>query len=383
LPSAHSTIISANFSYFNGDFVKIENNNIDDSHTAEIALLALHRTLLITGTLFHTKYFPGRSFKMHFSLPSLLLTSTALVSIVSAILAPAPAPQSASTFYDDSAAPDLDSTDVESTKTENVASKAQCTPTSYSTPRAFKLAAEPGPHCLYQTFIGAFETDPDRQEGVKKCKNKCTKNASCRGFSWYSDSATPDVGNCLIAAKLYDPDRVECDPSYTATYLGIYNVTNWTPWDPLIPNGGFESGCFKPWFFGDFTSDSSMRKTVVDCNQNVPGDCAPGGGKRYVRITGNGQNGSQRNYIDAYIGQKPGLTEGTTYKLSAQIRGDSGEFRFTYPVHTGVAIRANATPVWTSVETTFTGSNVGTFLIQMDAPEKANFAIDNVKIVAV
>lgn len=327
-------------------------------------------------------YFTGPLFKMYFSLPSLLLTSTALLSMVTAI--PAPAPQSSSRFYDNSAAPDPDSIGVESTKTENVANKAECIPTSYSTPRAFKVAAEPGSHCLYQTFVEAFETDPDRQEGIRKCKNKCTKNANCRALSWYSDSATPDVGNCWLAADFYDPARVECDPSYTATYLGIYNVSNWTPWNPIIPNGDFESGCFKPWFFEDFTSDSSMKKTVVDCNQNVPGDCAPGGGKRYVKITGNGQNGSQRDHIDAYIGQQPALTAGTTYRLSAQIRGDSGEFRFTYPVHTSVKIRANATPAWTSVETTFTANdNVGTFLIQMDAPEKANFAVDNVRIVAV
>ncbi len=82
---------------------------------------------------------------MHFSLGPILLTSAALLSLVAA--APAPASQPADAFFDTAEAPDPDTTDVESSKTEVVATKAQCTPTSYATPRTFQLAAEPGPHC--------------------------------------------------------------------------------------------------------------------------------------------------------------------------------------------------------------------------------------------
>lgn len=126
------------------------------------------------------------------------------------------------------------------------------------------------------------------------------------------------------------------------------------------------------------------------------------------------------NRIDAYIGQQPALTGDLNYKLSAYIRGDSGEFRFTCkslltsvgsvmsvsrhvskttlpspqpclghvhetldPSHTSVVIRVNATKTWQKVEGTFTEKNVGTFLIQMAARGWANFAIDNVKIVQV
>lgn len=123
-----------------------------------------------------------------------------------------------------------------------------------------------------------------------------------------------------------------------------------------------------------------MRATVVDCKGS---DCAPAGGKRYIKITGNGQNGSTRDRIDAYIGQQPALTDNVKYRLTAHVRGDSGEFRFTYPVHTSVVIRANATASWKKVSGTFMGRNVGTFLIQVDAPAKANFAVDNVRIEAV
>ena len=118
---------------------------------------------------------------------------------------------------------------------------------------------------------------------------------------------------------------------------------------------------------------------MIDCK----GDCAPNGGKRYVKVTGNGENGSTRDKIDAYIGQQPALSDDVKYRLTAHVRGDSGEFRFTYPVHKSVVIRANATTEWKKVTGTFTGRSVGTFLIQMDAPGKANFAVDNVKIEAV
>lgn len=187
------------------------------------------------------------------------------------------------------------------------------------------------------------------------------------------------MGICALSYNFFDSSAIECDNSTntnTNTYLAVYNATNWTPPNPLVPNGDFETGCLKPWFFQDFTSDNSMRATVVDCK----GDCAPNGGKRYVKITGNGQNGSTRDHIDAYIGQQPALTDNVKYRLTAHVRGDSGEFRFTYPVHTSVVIRANATTSWKKVSGTFMGRNVGTFLIQMDAPARANFAVDNVKI---
>ena len=331
---------------------------------------------IIPSTGHHTRC------NMHFSLHSALFASTAFLALVNA--APTPAPASPDAFSDSSIAPDPDTTDVESSKTESTASKAQCTPTSYATPRTFQLKNELAPGCLYQSFIDVTDTSADKQQGIQQCKNRCTKEANCRTFSWYLDSTRPDVGTCTLAADFYDPSVIQCDNSTTSTYDAVYNVTNWTPRDPLVPNGDFESGCFKPWFFQDFTSDGSMKKTVVKCDKSVQGDCAPNGGKNYVRITGNGALGDNRDHIDAYIGQQPALTAGVTYKLTAQVRGDSGEFRFTYPVHTSVKIRAQATKNWQKVEGTFTANgNVGTFLIQMDAPDKANFAIDNVKIVAV
>ena len=50
------------------------------------------------------------------------------------------------------------------------------------------------------------------------------------------------------------------------------------------------------------------------------------------------------------------LEEGVEYRLSASVRG-TGEFRFTYPVHTSVKIRssAEASEGWREVSGSFTG----------------------------
>jgi hypothetical protein len=283
-------------------------------------------------------------------------------------------------FYDNSPFPAQDAMSVQSFQSQSQAGQAACTPTSYAVQRSYKKVAEPGPSCSYQSWVSYYETDPSKDAGIKQCKTQCNQEPACRSFNWFLESANPAVGQCELSYDFFDADYIQCDnTTNTNSYLAVFNVVNWTPPKPLVPNGNFETGCLEPWFFQDFTSDDSMQATVVACKN----DCAPNGGKRYVKVTGNGQNGSTRDHIDAYIGQKPALTDDVVYRLSAHIRGDSGEFRFTYPVHTSVVIRADATREWKKVSATFTGRNVGTFLIQMDAPAKANFAIDNVKIEAV
>lgn len=313
----------------------------------------------------------GTAFTMHSHL--LLIASTALLSL-SSVLAEA-------LFYDNRSFPlHGEAASVQSTSLQAGSGKAVCTLVTYTAPRTYKRVAEPGPSCSYQSWISISTTNASKANGIRQCKDTCAQTAACRSFSWYTDSTEPSVGNCAISYNFYDPSFIQCDNSTNPnTYLAVYNVASWTPPNPLLPNGNFETGCLDPWFFEDFTSDDSMHATVVDCR----GDCAPHGGNRYVKVTGNGQNGSTRDHIDAYIGQQPALTDDVTYRLTAHVRGDGGEFRFTYPVHTSVVVRANATADWRQVSGTFTGRNVGTFLIQMDATGQAKFAVDNVKIVAV
>ncbi|ETN36802.1 uncharacterized protein HMPREF1541_09080 [Cyphellophora europaea CBS 101466] len=311
---------------------------------------------------------------MHSFTQALVLIFGVFIGLASNVLAASSDP-----FYDMSVFPNADdAVALLSTQTQDEAqaNKASCTPVSYATPHPYKLVAEPGPHCSYQSWVSVYTTDVAKEAGIRQCQDRCNKEARCRSFNWSLDSITPKVGACELSANFYDASVLQCDNSSTNSYLAVYNATNWTPPEPLIPNGNFETGCLKPWFFMDFTSDNSMQATMVECNR----DCAPGGGKRYVNVTGNGQKGDPRDHIDAYIGQQPALTESVKYRLTAHIRGDSGEFRFTYPVHQSVVIRANATAEWKKVTGTFMGRNVGTFLIQMDSPGKANFAVDNVKV---
>ena len=123
-----------------------------------------------------------------------------------------------------------------------------------------------------------------------------------------------------------------------------------------------------------------MRADVIRCGN----DCAPNGGKYYVKIIGNGQNGSTRDHIYAYIGQLPGLSEDVQYKVTAWMKADAGStYRFTYPTHTSRIAEGTTNGQWQKVEGQFTGRNVGTFLLQVDAPGYANFAVDNVKVVKV
>lgn len=226
----------------------------------------------------------------------LLLTSTALLGFLSTAVGD-------DLFYDQTPFPNPDDVpSVQSVQAQAQAdSKATCTPTSYAIARNYKLVADPGPHCSYQSFVSFYTTDASKTAGVKQCKNKCNKDGRCRSFNWSLDSANPSVGNCELAADFFDASTIQCDNgTNTNSYLAVYNVTNWTPPNLLVPNGDFETGCVKPWFTQDFTSDDSARFTVVDCK----GDCAPTGGKRYIKVTANGQNGSTRDHIDAYIGQQ-------------------------------------------------------------------------------
>jgi hypothetical protein len=280
---------------------------------------------------------------------------------------------------------------------------ATCNPsTDPPVQRTYDLVDEPGPGCSYQSFIDYYTTSPSRTDGSAECASHCDASASCRAFNWFLDSATPDIGNCELANGFYDPAVVECGvEGNTNTYLGVWNATDWATPPEIMGNGGFETGCLEPWFFSDFTSDESLVPTAINCEGS--GDCAPGGGCEYLRITGNGENGSTRDKIDAYIGQKPALEDDVQYRLSASVRAPVGSvFRFTYPVHTSVVIRSEGTGEWVDVEGSLDGQvsfelscgqagaesdgllqNTGTFLIQMDAPSAADFAIDNVKIEAI
>jgi hypothetical protein len=233
---------------------------------------------------------------------------------------------------------------------------ATCNPsTDPPVQRTYDLVDEPGPGCSYQSFIDYYTTSPSRTDGSAECASHCDASASCRAFNWFLDSATPDIGNCELANGFYDPAVVECGvEGNTNTYLGVWNATDWATPPEIMGNGGFETGCLEPWFFSDFTSDESLVPTAINCEGS--GDCAPGGGCEYLRITGNGENGSTRDKIDAYIGQKPALEDDVQYRLSASVRAPVGSvFRFTYPVHTSVVIRSEGTGEWVDVEGSLDG----------------------------
>ena len=288
-----------------------------------------------------------------------VLTSLFLSTLLTRTFA---APPATDPFYDTTPFLILSSSSGASAQSISPSTSSATCPGLPSTTRKYDLVAEPGPHCTYQSWISIFSTPTKKSTGIAACKDHCNADPACRSFIWFLDSATPDQGTCELSYNFYDSTVVHCeDPSNTNTYLAVYNASNWKSPNPLVPNGDFETGCLDPWFFTDFTSDESMRADVVKCNQN---NCAPNGGKFFVRVTGHGAKGSERDHIDAYIGQQPALSEGVRYRLTAQVKGESGEFRFTYPAHKSVVIRANATKEWKEVKGEFTG-HVSSFFLSL------------------
>lgn len=279
---------------------------------------------------------------MHTQTPSLFLTSTTLLSLLTTTTHAQPSDP----FYDSIPFPKPKSSQQVSIQSFT-SSSPSCNIPTY--PKTYELIDETGPGCHYKDYLpDVFETSTDQTTGISQCQDFCDADAKCIAFAWSLDASTPDVGTCGLDWDFVDESRVQCSPNDTQyMYLAVYNASNWSPPDPAIANGGFEDSCLDQWLFTDFTSDESMRFEIASCSGD---ECAPNGGAQYAKITGNGENGSTRDRIDAYIGQQPVLLEGAMYRVSADVKGDAGEFRFTYPAHKSVVIHAQANGEWQSVE---------------------------------